>query len=239
MYLLGLLNIIFVRIPIIIIIILLFFQKKDYNHRLGILALIFIFSFLNLVLLVDPPQKTSHDDFRDKSACFSNIRIITDAVESYNFDHEKVMNSLDLSLLLEEKNLKELPKKPTNECEYYSEGNLIDDGFIYCKKHGTSDSTSQSRLQKFNEEKTKIDGPFPSFNKPLKEIMDRTLEVFEKITNSLPLGKLLGVLVFYFTIFVLGFTITITNSSYLIFSFITLFILFFKYILMKIKDDKK
>lgn len=71
-----------------------------------------------------------------KYACYSNIRVLTGAVEMYNMDHATMMSTLDTDTLVKEHYLKYPPKGPDPDCEYYSEGDLIEDGIIACKKHG-------------------------------------------------------------------------------------------------------
>lgn len=71
-----------------------------------------------------------------KRACFSNIRVLTGGVEMYNMDHATMMSTLDMDVLVKERYLRSPIKGPDPECEYYTEGDLTQDGIIACKKHG-------------------------------------------------------------------------------------------------------
>jgi hypothetical protein len=75
---------------------------------------------------------------KDKTTqCLSNIRVITGAIEMYNMDHSQMMTELDLDKLVESHYLKEIPIKPTDKCDYFIVGDILSDGYIACKKHGT------------------------------------------------------------------------------------------------------
>lgn len=70
--------------------------------------------------------------------CFNNIQKITYALELYNMDNAVMMEKeLNLSKLVEGKYLENPIDKPTPECEYYIEGNILKDGKILCKRHGS------------------------------------------------------------------------------------------------------
>ena len=74
-----------------------------------------------------------------QKACFSNIRVITGAIETYNLENSKKIEELNdnnLKLLVEKGNLKSIPEAVYNECKYMSSGNLSKDGFVYCDMHG-------------------------------------------------------------------------------------------------------
>ncbi len=72
---------------------------------------------------------------REKS-CSANIRVLTGAVEMYNMDHSTMMTTLDMQTLVKEKYLKGVVEGVEPGCEYYSIGDLTQDGVIACKKHG-------------------------------------------------------------------------------------------------------
>ena len=71
-----------------------------------------------------------------QKACFSNIRVLTGAMEMYNMDHNTMMHTLDIDALVKGGYLKSAPTSPEPDCEYYSEGDLTEDGVICCKRHG-------------------------------------------------------------------------------------------------------
>ncbi len=70
-------------------------------------------------------------------ACYSNMRVLQGAVEMYNMDHSTMMSNLDIPTLVKEHYLKSEPGKPEPECDYYNVGDLTQDGYIACKKHGS------------------------------------------------------------------------------------------------------
>ena len=77
--------------------------KKIYS----ILTYIYLVGFLGFLLLGPSPYyvKCGRRSYRDK-ACYSNIRVITGAVEMYNMDHETFMENLDEDLLVKDGYLK-------------------------------------------------------------------------------------------------------------------------------------
>ena len=231
MALLGLLNIIFIRIPIIVLLILLFNLKDSFSHKVNILLVVIALSVVNFFSLVEPPRRTHESSSQKK--CFANQRLIQGAGELYYMNHEAMMTSLDLSLLIKEKCLKEEPKKPTDKCEYYSEGDLAKDGYIICKEHGSFfEELAKTSKEREEEEKTlffKIKKFFSSFDKPLNDADNKTRGILEIIDKIPVLGRIIAIIIFYFVTIVLGFTISATNTNYLIASIISLIALLFEY----------
>ena len=80
--------------------------------------------------------------------CMSNIRIIQGAVEMYNMDNdkEKMMEILDIDMLIKEKYLKPV-SKPEISCEYYSVGDLSVDGEVACKEHGSLSNPNEKYVE--------------------------------------------------------------------------------------------
>jgi hypothetical protein len=142
------------------------------------------------------------------------------------------MTSLDLSLLVKEKYLKGEPKKPTDKCEYY----LIDEdevGYVSCKEHG---SCMAKASKKQEEEKTisnKTIKYFSSYDNNLRNSEDTLRGVLEIIDKIPVLGRIIALFLFYLVYLVFGFTISMTNQSYLITSIITLFVIAFEYVATK------
>ena len=79
---------------------------------------------------------------KEAAKCFSNLRLIIGAVEMYNLDGNEMIKTFDADAvlyLLNKNYLKKEPERPTNHCDYLSEGDLTDKGFIYCEYHGSLD----------------------------------------------------------------------------------------------------
>ncbi len=230
MNILGFLNIIFVRIPIIVLLVALIKKKNRFVHHT-----IVIMWLINLALLMPPPLRHVHPDASIKT-CFSNIRVIDGAIEMYNLDNDQKMTSLDFSVLLKEKYLKELPRKPRSECDYYSEGDLTQGGYIACKKHGSIESSIRKQEKELEEKKKTIDykltNTFPNLDEFLKKISDTIMSCFSRVINWLPLGNI-AFFIFFAIYCVLGFTIQSTNMPYLIFSLISLIFVLTQYLLTK------
>lgn len=228
MNILGFLNIIFVRIPIVIILGALLKRGSKLVH-----PTIVILVLINAFLLMPRPYKKS-DSFPGEKPCFHNQRIITNAIEMYNIDKDQKMTSLDLSVLLEEKYLKELPQKPIKECEYYSEGDISKDGYIACKRHRSFELICRNQeKEREEEEKTlayKITNYFPNLNDSLIQLSNNVMEFITRILNWLPFGN-----IFFFLLLLLycaiGFTIQTTTMPYLIASIISFFIVLFEYLI--------
>ncbi len=228
---LGLLNCIFIRIPIIALFILLFNLKKGFAHKVKVFALLIGMAFFNFITLVEPPRR-SHPSSSFQQKCYTNQRLIQGAIEMYFMDHYTKMTSLDLSLLVKEKYLKGEPKKPTDKCEYY----LIDEdevGYVSCKEHG---SCMAKASKKQEEEKTisnKTIKYFSFYDNNLRNSEDKLRGVLEIIDKIPVLGRIIALFLFYLVYLVFGFTISMTNQSYLITSIITLFVIAFEYVATK------
>ena len=54
----------------------------------------------------------------------------------YNMDSSELMKEINYNHLYDGKYLKEEPKTPTKECRYLSDGDLSEEGIVYCKVHG-------------------------------------------------------------------------------------------------------
>ncbi|MBR4328859.1 MAG: hypothetical protein IKP71_03330, partial [Candidatus Riflebacteria bacterium] len=88
------------------------------------------------VLMKSPHFANARSNARLK-ACFSNQRVMQGAVEMYNMDHSTMMTTLDIDTLVNEKYLKTAPSGPEPDCKYTTVGDLTDDGYISCVKHGS------------------------------------------------------------------------------------------------------
>ena len=96
----------------------------------------------------------SDNSTANQRACFNIIRIIMGSIEMYDMDvpPEEKLKSFDnkvKEMLIEKRYLKRTMKYPTEKCEYLSEGDLTNGGFIYCKFHGDF----ENKLKIWNEDK--------------------------------------------------------------------------------------
>ena len=81
---------------------------------------------------------TTLKDKSDKSRCLLNQTFISSAIDDYNHDNEdKMMTTLDIPFLLKTKYLSP-DRMLDNNCEYYTEGDLTQGGYIACKIHGSN-----------------------------------------------------------------------------------------------------
>lgn len=69
--------------------------------------------------------------------CMSNIAKISIAIDLDFMDNSHYMSVLDIEKLLKTGHLNKSEFKPSDECEYYIEGDLNEDGYVACKKHGS------------------------------------------------------------------------------------------------------
>ena len=79
--------------------------------------------------------------------CFMNQRHLIGAIEQYNMDNKEMLkdfNPNNISLLVKGKYLRD-DWEDFSECEFYSEGDLTADGFIYCLNHGALDGKKDGK----------------------------------------------------------------------------------------------
>lgn len=116
-------------------------MNKKYNKKAFTLIelLIVIAIVIIIALCVKPNAHPTRASAREKN-CFSNLRVITGAVEMYNMDNyqKNQMRSLEMQTLVNEHYLKSIPTGPDISCEYFSDGDLsvASEGIIACKYHG-------------------------------------------------------------------------------------------------------
>ena len=134
------------------------YYAKGCLSKLAILFFIFLYIVINVITSL-PEKKFDHSRSREK-ACFSNIRVISGAVEMYNMDHSVMMTNLDINALVQERYLKSAVTGPEKECEYLTEGDLTEDGYIYCKLHGDIGKLKEKEIQARKEEEEKRNSSF-------------------------------------------------------------------------------
>lgn len=64
----------------------------------------------------------------------------------------ELMSKLDIDKLIKSKYLKEKPILPETDCHYLSDGDLFDDGKIYCKLHGFYDQKKIEEIRNTRDE---------------------------------------------------------------------------------------
>jgi len=80
----------------------------------------------------------THCTSREKS-CYANMRVLLGAIEMYNMDNAKMMESVDsdtMKRLKDGQYLKADLTPPEVNCSYSNDGNLAEAGRITCVNHG-------------------------------------------------------------------------------------------------------
>lgn len=131
--------------------------KKVNRYTVFTLAFI-LFSIMALVALISVPNITRSRASARRKTCFSNMRVLQGAVEMYNMDSYKMMKTLDTDLLVKSKYLKEKPVFPEPDCLYLTEGDLTENGKIYCKHHGVVLNSEEERKLSQKEKSEELKG---------------------------------------------------------------------------------
>ena len=236
MIFLGLLNIVFIKIPSIIIFINICLLSKNKSLWVSRLFCIFFVNYFCLAIIPEINEKfTTFPTNKSQKACFATMKNFGYAVEMYNMDNNTPMTSLDISVLLKGNYLKDNSEKLTKECDYYSEGDLSKDGYICCRKHGSiiqlkqEEDERQKRIKEKQESLLyKIQNYSSPYDRYIIEIIKSLIDVLNYICIIPLMGPVLQLIVFFAT-FVLGFTLRLTNLTYLIISIITLLVLISDY----------
>ncbi len=100
--------------------------------------IVFIIVLL-FVALTPQPHFCHRDRHGEQKKCFRNQNILIVAVEMYNLDCSQKIEYIDsktYDVLIERLYLKE-DFFDLSDCKYFSEGNISDEGYIYCKYHGS------------------------------------------------------------------------------------------------------
>lgn len=120
-------------------------KKKPLLTAVDIIIIIVIVGFA--AFMAKPVDLHRHNPTLEKRSCFSNQAIILDAVERYNIDHNYDMKKLDMEKLISENYLKVKIFNPTKDCEYTSQGDLTDTGYIVCNYHGDKERRFKGQLE--------------------------------------------------------------------------------------------
>lgn len=122
-------------------------SKFQQNPVETIVKAIIILIVSCFVAFYDLPRFVSGKGKSYQERCFSNQRVLLGAIEMYNLDNKEMLreyNPNSLDLLIKGKYLK-AEWMENFECEFYSEGDLLDDGFIYCLNHGAIDGKKEGK----------------------------------------------------------------------------------------------
>lgn len=93
-----------------------------------------------LFAIATPNFRKAREQSREK-ACYANMRVLLGAVEMYNMDNpEHPMRNLQIQRLVDGKYLKGRITPPTSGCRYKNNGDLSENGYIYCQLHGAVDA---------------------------------------------------------------------------------------------------
>ncbi len=110
------------------------FDKRPLRVIIEAIICLIVISFLSFLAANNNYVYKNRED-SNKRRCFSNIRMISGAVEMYNMDVSEMMVSLDLDILTKNGYLR---KKAIDglKCKFKTTGDLTKDGFVYCEYHG-------------------------------------------------------------------------------------------------------
>ncbi len=142
------------------------FKNKD---GFTLIELIIVIAILAVLAAMAQPTGSGRSRGRSRQrACFSNQRVLQGAIEMYNMDNNVMLETAlpggdfgDIeTLLVREKYLKDYLEPPEEDCSY-GFINITKDGSVFCKYHGTIDSSYVSPI--IPEYDKNLEKPF-SFN---------------------------------------------------------------------------
>ena len=170
-----------IRIAILYTFIKYFIYADGWINRIIIFLVFFFYCFANILSIA--PHKINPNIHGKEKACFSNIRVLTGAVEMYNMDISPMMEKLDMQKLVETKYIKSIIIGPEKECEYLTEGNLAENGFIYCVNHGDIErkKTKEIEARKKEEKERKEEEEKKSFTYPFRKVLSMLWNLEVKI----------------------------------------------------------
>ena len=186
-----------IRIAILYTFIKYFIYANGCLNRIILFIVFVLYCVFNFGGLI--PDKIHYTHSREK-ACFSNIRILTGAVEMYNMDCPQKMDKLDMNKLVETKYLKAPITGPEKECEYITEGELTGNGYIYCTNHGDIERHKQKEIEERKEqEKKKNNNPLKKFFSIIwyyeTKLDDFFASLFDPIFKT-NIGTIIGLMLF-------------------------------------------
>ena len=112
-----------------------------------------ILLFALIAVLISSPTFARRGIYNPQKTCFSNMRTLLGAIEMYNMDNEEMLHELNddvIDRLIKGKYIKEdrvcCPKK-NEPGHYHNQGDLCDDGVIYCDYHGSVEGYGSGKGQ--------------------------------------------------------------------------------------------
>ena len=213
-----------IRIRIVYLFVKYFIYTKVWLNRFVLLLVLFFYCVINLASV---PTFQRHHPPSHQKICFSNIRVLQGTIELYNMDHTPMMTTnIDMKTLVDNKYLKAPIEGPDEECEYLIEGDLTNDGYVYCINHGDTMGLKKNEIEARKEKKQKEK---PAYH--IKNFFSAIWDLEVKIDKSLSLlfidsvnHTLFGVLITYCLI-ALGLAGPIVSCGGIINSFACLAIL--------------
>ena len=101
-------------------------NKLGYTFTELLIVIIIIATILSLKPTHFSDYKGSKEE-SIKKACFSNLKVLQNAIEKYNEENDNKMSTLDQEILLSKKYISCIieDRKPDKRCKYLSEGDLF------------------------------------------------------------------------------------------------------------------
>ena len=152
-------------------------KKKSY---ISIFFTAIILYVINLIIFQPSIRRGGHGPSPIK-ACYSNLRVIQGAVEMYNMDTNETMTDLDMKLLIDGHYLKNEPRKPDEECNYYSNENLTKTGEICCVLHGGLITEANSEIARKREREEELKEKERELKKMDENLFIQTMRVLPSI----------------------------------------------------------
>ncbi len=137
-------------------------NNDSFNAYKVLISAFILFCVVVILFLMSNPNVTRRRTSERRKACISNIKILQGAVEQYNDKKQNLMKKLDIDLLVKEKFIRNYPRNPEPQCLYSSEGDLSENGYVYCKYHGEYDEKKEKELIE-KESRDKIKNKTKSF----------------------------------------------------------------------------
>ena len=97
---------------------------------------IFIAITMTFLAISAMPNFCKKNPYYNQKICFSNQRCLMGAIEMYNMDSNTMISTFNPNIYDTLLRGKYLQEELETECEFFVEGDLTEDGYIYCSNHG-------------------------------------------------------------------------------------------------------